>query len=289
MTMRTRNPLLITVIALVIAALVILSGCKNFMSGDEDIRKAIEEEVIVANAAKVDITVRAEDDDMGVTSPLGVTEVKVGVAFDITTTVSSEYVFVGWTQVGGDGDEITFADASSMATTAILNKAVTDNTITIRPVFDRRPYVVTWTPFSGSDNILINKAIVVTLSEPILASSVILTGDTPTVSITTVKTAKIATETPKPVQTNFSAAINGSSLTLSLNSGVYHDIYSTITVTIAFGITDLAGNEMEEDFTWFFKTGSGKDVDPPTITSLTVTNDIHDLGTTAYTKSQAIT
>ena len=83
------------------AVLLLSGGCKNFMGSDDDLKAAIDEEVKEANAPEISITVRAENDSMGTTSPLGVTTVKVGVPFNITTTVNSEYAFLYWAQVGG--------------------------------------------------------------------------------------------------------------------------------------------------------------------------------------------
>ena len=261
--------------SLVGAALLLFAGCKNFMSGDDDLKEILKDEVTKANAQTVEITVRAENDNVGVTSPLGKTSVKVGIPFNIATTVNANYAFSHWTFLGGEEGEVVFDDPQSTETRATLT--TNNNEIIIRPIFDRRPYVVTWSPFSGSKDNLINKETVITFNEEINPATAIL-GPEGTVQITTVKTLRIATDPKVNVESDFNISISGKALTLSLKSGRLHEINSTITVSLSYEITDLAGNTMADDFSWFFETGNGKDDTPPDITGFTI-NPEQYLGT----------
>ena len=261
--------------SLVGAALLLFAGCKNFMSGDDDLKEILKDEVTKANAQTVEITVRAENDNVGVTSPLGKTSVKVGIPFNRATTVNANYAFSHWTFLGGEEGEVVFDDPQSTETRATLT--TNNNEIIIRPIFDRRPYVVTWSPFSGSKDNLINKETVITFNEEINPATAIL-GPEGTVQITTVKTLRIATDPKVNVESDFNISISGKALTLSLKSGRLHEINSTITVSLSYEITDLAGNTMADDFSWFFETGNGKDDTPPDITGFTI-NPEQYLGT----------
>ncbi len=252
-----------------ITSIVFILACSNFMEDDEGFVKSIEKEVTEANAPEVTVHIRAENDSMGVTSPLGSFTTKKGIPFDITTTVTNKYSFLNWSQIGGSGGEVIFKDAASISTKATVNTTATG--ISIVPVFDLKPYVSVYLPYSGSQNILINRDITVTFNEEINPSTVIL-GETASVRITTVKTAKIASLTPVHVESDFEAAIDGRALTLSLKSGKYHEKYSNISILLTSDIRDSKGNTMADDFSWFFQTGSGRDEEPPWISSFIVNN-----------------
>ncbi|MFW5786618.1 MAG: Ig-like domain-containing protein, partial [bacterium] len=279
--------ILVAVLPLVLAA-----GCRDFF-GTEDLKESIQQEVTVATAPETTVTLRAESDEMGVPNPFGAQSFKVGIGYTIATTVGSDYTFLEWTHSGEEGD-ITFSDASAVSTTMTVHVEKED--LVVSPTFDRRPHVLTWAPYSGSSSNLINKEITITFNEPILESSVTVNTDDPTagtVQVTTVKTARITTETPRHVESKFDVSVNAAALTLALKDGQYHEIFSTITITLTRGIQDLAGNTMVSDFSWFFTTGSGKDENPPVIELFTITNSNDDTSdvsaTSAFTRGNDIT
>jgi hypothetical protein len=243
----------ILILLLAAGAVLLISSCDDFF-GTEDLKQAIREEVVAATAPEMSVVLRAEKDSMGVPSPYGTQRFKIGVPYVITTTVGNDYVFYEWTHSGAEGDA-TFGDPRENTTTITINREVEG--LQIIPVFDRRPYVVTWTPFSGSENKLINQEIIVTFNEAIDTGTVSL-GPEGSVQITTVKTARIATDPKVSVEDDFSFLVNDSALLITLKNDCYHEIFSTITVTLTSEITDLAGNTMTDDFSWFFQTGSGK-------------------------------
>jgi hypothetical protein len=234
------------------------------------LKQIIGSEVAAANAPEIPVTLRADDDSMGLPSPYGDNNFKVGVEYSITTTVGQDYTFLAWTHNGED-DDVTFGDAGAVTTTVVVNREVEG--LVIAPTFDQRPKIVTWTPFSGSSGNLTNQDITVTFSEPILDSCAVLhapeSGEG-TITVTSVKTARITTDTPVNVESSFIAEVNGSALTIALKEGVYHDIFSTVSVTLSSDFCDLAGNAMVEDFSWFFTTGSGADETGPSITAFSI-------------------
>ncbi|MBE3063466.1 MAG: hypothetical protein IMZ69_00380, partial [Spirochaetes bacterium] len=136
--------------ALLVGAVVLsMAGCPN-LSRDLDLKAQIQGDVLEANAEQIAIRVQPEAEAMGVTSPLGATTAKVGVAFPISTTVSPEYAFVRWQQAGGDG-EIAFVDPANPETEATVTKPGAGIVIVAR--FDARPAVIIKDP-DGGQNIL---------------------------------------------------------------------------------------------------------------------------------------
>ncbi|MGL1893831.1 MAG: Ig-like domain-containing protein [Spirochaetaceae bacterium] len=242
-------------------------SCDNFMSNGDDFIDAVETEVDEATAPTISVNIRADEDKMGITSPLGAYSTKVGVPFDITTTVSLDYAFLNWSFTGGEDGDVTFDDSLSTVTMATVNENKTG--LTIVPIFDKRPSVSSWVPFSGSSNTLINKSITVTFDELVDESTVSL-GEGEAIEITTKKTS--STDEPTHVETRFNYNITNKTLIISLKADNYHDKFSTITVLLSSTIADLNGNAMTSDFPWFFETGNGKDEDPPWISSFIINN-----------------
>jgi len=274
-------------VALLALSLAFLGGCDNFMTSTEDFKAKLKEEVEVANAESVTVTVRAANDNIGLTSPLGATTVKIGVPFNILTTVNSDYTFVRWSQTGGEGTEVTFADATKMETTATISSAVTG--ISIVPLFDRRPYVVTWTPYSGTTGVITNKNIILTFNEPITDMAEQL-GIDKFIQVTTIYTSDLGSSVEAThIEDHFTVTTTGNSLVLALKSPYLHEIFSTISVTLTTGVTDIAGNNMVEDFSWFFATGSGSDTEPPRLTGFKTSTDVAiDASDYTYARSTSI-
>lgn len=71
------------------------TSCDNWMKSDGFFEE-IDEEVRVANATVITPYVRFADNSFGMTTPLGSTQQKVDVKFQVSATTGSEYAFVGW-------------------------------------------------------------------------------------------------------------------------------------------------------------------------------------------------
>ncbi len=246
-----------------------ISSCNNFMSGDDDLKAAIEDEVLIANAEEVTITVRAESDSMGTTSPLGAAIVKVGVPFNITTTTNSEFAFLNWMQIGGNSGDITFTNAASKETTATVNKKTSN--LEIRAMFDTRPYVVSTAPYDNEQEVIITRPIKITFSRPVDINTATQSN------IIIQRRLSGSSSDPDPINSFFEdPVLDGSVLTLNLKSDNFlgtTDAYYEIFVTILQQIEDLNGNTMTAGKTVRFVTSKLKDTEPPTVLDITVKNE----------------
>jgi len=271
-------------IALLALGLMILGGCDNFMTSTEDFKAKLKEEVAVANAESVSLTVQTEDDSMGTTSPLGATTVKVGVPFDIAVAVDGDYSFLYWEQVGGAG-EVVFASASTRQTTATLTSAA--NGVVIQAVCNARPTVVSILPFNNESDVLISLPIKITFSEPV-------TVNENTMSFISIQRRQLG-DPLAPVSINYffdPPVLNGSELMIPLNPSYKLGDASKnyeIFVSISKYITDLDGIGMSANYpTSRFVTSTVGDTVKPYIGPITVKNSgLVDLSPGNYIKSNS--
>ncbi|MBL8968661.1 MAG: hypothetical protein JNG85_16775, partial [Spirochaetaceae bacterium] len=150
-----------------LAASLLFSSCANLFSG-EDIKAKIKEEVTVANAQEVTVTVRPDPAMPGASgTAVSVTRQKTGVAFPISVSVNEDYAFTGWNSVG-DG-AVSFASAGSASTTATLGAS--GSNVIIQASFAARPRVLSTDPRSDQDPVVRNKSITVFFSEDIVPAS----------------------------------------------------------------------------------------------------------------------
>ncbi len=243
--------------------LLVVTGCKDFF-GTEDLKETIREDAQIATAAEVQVVLRAERDTMGTPSPYGTQTVKVGVPYEITTTVGQDYSFLQWTHSGEDG-VVEFADAGAITTTMTVTQEVSD--IVIAPTFDRRPYPVTWDPYSGNTGVYTNKTITLTFNEPVDASTVTL-GESQSIEISTWSQTggAEAAANPEHIEESITLSLDGSVVTLTPIPGQWFSPYHAVLVELTETIADLNGNTMAQPFNWFFYTGAGRDSAAPVLT-----------------------
>ncbi len=243
------------ILALLVAALAAaLAGCPN-LSRDLDLKAAIEEDVREANAEQITVRILPENDAMGLTNPYGTASVKLGVAFRVSTTVSSEYAFVRWEKTAGDGD-VSFADATSPETMATVSGNGVGIEITAR--FDARPVVVIKEP--EGTGVLVNAPIAITFSEDVDDSTIIL-DETVLVRVSPDKVSWSS-----PVGVTLAKSVSGSLVTISLTAGTYGVNYY-VRVDVLKSVTDLDGHMMPQGMFWWFKTGSQEDTEDPNLVS----------------------
>ncbi len=247
----------------------LLLSCSNILTGN-DMKKAIGADVAAANAATVTIIVQPDaTTNGGTTQPLGQTTVKVGIPFDLTTTVGSAFVFGSWTQIGGNG-EVTFQSTTSATTTATLTKDVSG--VVIQANYIARPVVSGTDPFNGNTGQGINKSIKIVFSTPVEVSSL-----KNNIIVTTVNYSDLGNATPTDISSDFSVSniglvgttnptVTGVLLSPTKKMGVTQYIQ----VTCKKAVCDAAGHTMASDYIFSFITGSSI-VPPPTITSFAIT------------------
>jgi len=256
----------VSVFILVLGSLVI-GSCDNFMSGGDSFKEQIKQEVAEANAPTVTITVRAENDSMGTTSPLGSTNVKVGVPINITTTVNSEFGFVNWIQEGGNPGDIVFADATRVETTATVNRNVSG--LGIRAMFDSRPSVDAFAPFNNEQEVIRTRPIRITFSKPIdLATA------TPA-NITIQQRPRNSLDPFETINSLFQdPVLNGSVLTFNLQPGNRYgaeDLPYEVLVTVRTAVADINGYNMNTSVNSIFYTALGAgDTEAPVISDLRI-------------------
>ena len=118
---------------------------------------------------------------------------------------------------------------------------------------DNTPPVVMWTsPFDNATGIDIETVVTATFSEPVDLSTV------------TTSTFKLKDYSNNPV--SGSVSLNGTSAIFSPYTSLFED--EGYTVTITTGVRDSAGNSLNEDYIWNFKTGIIPDLTPPIVSSI---------------------
>jgi len=247
--------------------LLVVTGCKDFF-GTEDLKETIREDAQIATAAEVQVVLRAERDTMGTPSPYGTQTVKVGVPYEITTTVGQNYSFLQWTHSGEDG-VVEFADATAISTTMTVTQEVSD--LLISPTFDRRPYPVTWDPYSGNTGVYTNKTITLTFNEAVDDTTVAL-GEGASVEVSTWSQTggAEAAANPEHIEDTLTMSVDGSVVTLAPIPGQWFSPYHAVLVELRETIADAGGNTMAEPFSWFFYTGAGRDSAAPVLTRFAI-------------------
>ena len=257
-----------------------LYGCPN-LSPDIDLKAQIQNDVKVANADKVTVKVQPESEAMGVTDPQGTSNTfKIDIPFNVSMTVSPDYAFLRWEQVGGNG-EIAFADATKPETTVTVTKTGTDLVIVAK--CDARPTVIIKDP-DGGEGILRNRKIVVTFSESVDPASV----GFDTISVE----AKSRNSTALPVSIVdrlLPPVVSGASVEISLQPGQQFDAQNYIWIKVSKNVRDLGnGSQMKEDFAWYFITGNSADILNPYINSFRINSGQAQLIADGHTKLRGL-
>ncbi len=249
----------------------ILMSCSNMLTGN-DMTTKIGSAVAAANAAQVTVHIQPDPDmsSAGIPSPMGDSTQKVGIPFNLSTTVSNLYVFNNWSQVGGN-NEISFGSAASANTTATVAKAGTG--FTIQANYTLRPTVSSTDPFNGTTSVGINKSIKIVFSEPVETSSLVNN-----IIVTTINYSELG-GTPAPITANFPLTYVGPSdatATPKTVTGVLlvpktaMGVTQYITVTCKKGISDSSGNNMASDYSFAFITGTSL-IPPPVLSNFIIT------------------
>jgi hypothetical protein len=237
-----------------------------------DMTTKIGSAVAAANAAQVTVHIQPDPDmsSAGIPSPMGDSTQKVGIPFNLSTTVSNLYVFNNWSQVGGN-NEISFGSAASANTTATVAKAGTG--FTIQANYTLRPTVSSTDPFNGTTSVGINKSIKIVFSEPVETSSLVNN-----IIVTTINYSELG-GTPAPITANFPLTYVGPSdatATPKTVTGVLlvpktaMGVTQYITVTCKKGISDSSGNNMASDYSFAFITGTSL-IPPPVLSNFIIT------------------
>ena len=270
--MRVRRALM----ALLVGAFALsMTGCPN-LSRDLDLKAQIQGDVLEANAEQISIQVMPESSAMGVTSPSGTTSAKIGVAFQVTAAAYAEYAFVRWEKTAGDGD-VSFADATSLETMATITGNGTGVVITAR--FDSRPSIFIADP-DGGENILRNRRIAITFSEPVDPASV--SFDT----IGVIARYRNAGPSDPWISMNdkLDLAVSDAVVTLSLKAGDLYEQQYIVRVTVLKSVTDLDGHLMAANVSWQFITGNDIDTADPTLNTFVIKDGATTLGDGAVTR-----
>jgi len=246
----------------------VLISCENFMTGGKELKDEIRREVDHANAPTIQINVRPQQDYMGITSPLGITSVKLGIPFDIITTVNSGFGFTGWVQEGGLPGDIQFSDSSRTATQATVKRNSAG--LGIRATFSDRPVVISSSPFDNEQAVIITRAIHITFSKPIDINSI-------TPETVRVQHRFNGSTGPFTIINNHFAppVVVDSTLILNLISGRFLGTTAApheVVVTLSTGVRDLNGLNKTAPRTFRFVTSTTADINPPTIHNLVVKN-----------------
>ena len=263
-------------------ALVMLGGCENFMTNDKDFKSALKQEVAVANAEKVDLTIMANAGST-TTSPTGVQTEKVGVSFNIYVTVDSDYGFTHWaafasaTSTEELTDVVSFSDPKAQNTQATLNKSVAG--IVIKAVCEKRPVVSSKLP-EGGFTVVRNFPIKIYFSKPIDPSSFIYGKDSAGANIYRQgdlfknliiqgnSSALEATDAPISYTQYFEDPVlsaAGNVLTIKVKPGNVLPSKKKISVTVSKTILDTSNISMSKDYDWTYYTNTETDTTPPTI------------------------
>ncbi|MCR4741619.1 MAG: Ig-like domain-containing protein [Treponema sp.] len=287
------------------------TSCKNWMASDQFL-SAIESDVSVANAQKINVYLRYANTKMGTTAPVNSDwlEEKVGVSFSISATTNDDYAFVKWAAFSVEdfptskqysnfiyssyddykknysgyeysSEEVKFTDPYSNSTTVTVN-VESDRTVFIMPIVSARPVYVTSNPEDNATNVVKNMTVRILFSKPLDESS--LTG-----AFTVSQGPIVLSESNSDyvdITDNFQEPILSKSkkmVTLQQKEGpesnpqlYYFDAFQKILINISNEIRDSDGNAMAEGATITFKTNDKTDTVAPKITVLKASTILED-------------
>jgi hypothetical protein len=270
-----------------LASLAFFASCDNFMSQDDNFKKALTEEVKVANSPKVQVRIIA-DPGTGTVSPSGEVTVKVDVPFTILFAADKNYGFVSWAAY--DSANLTtplvgvveFTNVAAASTNAEVSARllVARPNVVIKPICVRRPYIISSNPMNGMSGVVRNFPIRVYFSEPMdeasfsfegTGSSAVLRRDGAFKNLSIMglfgssETAEFA-----PYEQYYLDPVlseNGKSLTISPNPANLPKQYSTVRVTVGKG-AHAKGNAtmvMADDSYFIFTYSNMTDNLPPAL------------------------
>jgi hypothetical protein len=249
--------------------IVIFSACENFMVDAVSFKEQLKEEVLVAGAEEVEITIQAQT-GTGTTSPNGLNTVKFGVPFNVLLQEDEDYGFIRWAtyRTSDPATEVTglvsFADPASASTKATLLSSSQD--ILIQPVCERRPYVWGKEPGGLFTEVVRNYPITIQFNKDIDPASVSFDN------IEILGKLNGSYIDPVSVENNFAApVVNGRYVTISVNSAI--EAGWVIDVTLDGTIADTSGLTMDQEYNWQYLVNSSTDTSSPVIASVEAGSD----------------
>lgn len=117
-------------------------------------------------------------------------------------------------------------------------------------------------PADGTTDVSLNAVLTATFNEDVVSASV----NPSTLTLDSNSTALSGT-----------VAYSTATKTASFVPGAELSANTSYTATITTGVEDLAGIQLESNYTWSFTTGSGPDHTPPTVTFTSPTTDANDV------------
>lgn len=269
----TKNPQnlgkkLLALVALATLFALSLSGCKNFMKSDDDVKETMQQEVEVANAPEVSVRVQPSSDSLGSVTPNGQAIFKVNVP---STVLASEVAggFIKWAAFySGDmgtevADAVTFTDAKAKETPVTL--LVNRPDVVIQAMFEKRPQVTYYFPDPLNGDAYTNSPIRITFSKPIDPASLTTTVEGKVVNNITF-TEYFAGITNEITTKKYGAgSLSTDGKVIVYKNTVPMSPRCTMTIKVAKAVRDTSGLEMADDYSFNFKVGTSEDKDPPTL------------------------
>ena len=121
-----------------------------------------------------------------------------------------------------------------------------------------RPTVSATTPTNGATNVPLTTGLTATFTEPVSAS--------------TVNGATFTLRDSASNALSSTVAVSGATVSLTIAPGTPLQYGTTYTATLTTGITDLAGNALQNNFTWTVTTSIAPDTTPPVVSTTSPAN-----------------
>ncbi|MCP4348501.1 MAG: Ig-like domain-containing protein, partial [Desulfobacterales bacterium] len=151
------------------------------------------------------------------------------------------------------------ADANDLAGNPLENDYTWSFTTGPRP--DTTPPTVSSTsPENGASDVSVDSSVIVTFSEPMKSSAI------------TTATFSVSNGTD-----NIAGAVTYDGTTGAFNPSENLEYNTAYTASVTTAAKDLAGNPLENDYTWSFTTGPRPDTTPPTVSSTSPENGASDV------------
>ena len=245
--------------------LIILTTCDNFMQDAANFKEDLKDEVIIASADDVEILIQAET-GTGTTSPSGYYTGKVGVSFNISMQVDSDYGFIRWAAFSASDTStelsgvVSFDSVTSPNTKASLLENRSD--VIIRPICEERLYVTDKEPGGLYTEVVRNYPITVQFNknvdpDSLTDSSILIEGK---LNGSYDEYVSVKNKFDDPV-------VYGQYMTINVNTALTAGW--RIRVTLDESISDTSGLTMTDDYDWQYLVSDSVDNSSPSISSVT--------------------
>ena len=283
-----RSSLALAIIFSCTSCALLLTGCDNFLNSDTSFKSLLTEEVKIATAEEVSVTVAPALSAHGqvTTSP---STAKVGVPFAVAFEVDGSYTFGKWaaysnftatTDTPLTTDYVTFSDNSNASYCEVTVLKKVEN-LRIVPVCGARPTVVLTEPLAAEKGVMRTTPVKITFSKAMdLSSFVTEDGDgnksfSNNITITYV-TANDSSATASSAITLFDAANtslknNGAQLVIPFGDALTETAWLSagcyVTVTVNGSVCASDGVPLGSNYSWTFVTGATGDAEGPILSS----------------------